>query len=466
VAAAVNGRWKARPEQRRHGVLAALLFFGITPLGAQQKEADEAWNQGRYEEARTGYEQVLRQNPAAARANLRMGIMLSWEGKLDSALTLIARAGAADSADIDVRLAEARVRSWRGDLSTAEQLYRAILAGHPENADALAALGYVYYWEGRETAARKQAEAALAVDPTNKAGRDLRRTIEEAHRPATEGTANWSNDSDHNTGFGQTLSASASPAGGVGIFGSVSALETSDPILDASRVGGEAGVSVALRRFQFTGAAGARRLFPEVADPRTAATYRARLGYRPVPGFGMSVGYSRLPFDEIASIIERDLDLELLEGGFDARPFAGFSIFATGSGLWLSDGNRRTGVLAGLTQKLHRRFSVGVFGRTLSYEAKGVGYFSPDRFSVLEATASYVIETTAWNGSLGGGLGAQQVGKGGAAQSEWHLEGRLGRRWGGGNRVEAFGLVTNSAVSSTSGAFRYRSAGLTVRLVL
>ncbi|MEA2725501.1 MAG: hypothetical protein QOH59_3272, partial [Gemmatimonadales bacterium] len=383
-----------------------------------------------------------------------------------SALTLIARARAADPSDIDMRLAEARVRSWKGDLSTAEQLYRAILAQHPENADALAGLGYVYYWEGRERAARAQARAALAVDSTHKAGRDLLRTIEEPNRPATEATANWSNDSDHNTSFGQTLSVYASPGAGVGIFGSVSVLETSDPILEATTVGGEAGVSVGLGRFRLTGAAGARRLFPEVADPRTAATYRARLAYRPASSFGMSIGYSRLPFDEIASLVERDLDLELVEGGFEARPFAGFRIFATGSGLWLSDGNTRTGVLAGLAQKIHRRFAVGLFARTLSYEERGVGYFSPDRFSVLEATAGYTIETRSWNGTLGGGLGAQQVGERGAAQSEWHIEGRLARRWGSGNRVEVFGLVTNSAVSSTSGAFRYRSAGLTVRLGL
>jgi tetratricopeptide (TPR) repeat protein len=503
-------------------------------LWAQQREADEAWSQGHYEAARAGYQQVLRQNPSAARANLRLGIMLSWQGKLDSALTLIARARAADPADIDMRLAQARVRSWdrqydvaialydsvlaqrpnlreaelgkaqalswagrlkeadgvyramvarnpsdrdarlgqaqvsawQGDLSTAEQRYRAILAQNPRDADARAGLGYVYYWQGREAAARRQARVALTVDSTHKAGRTLLRTIHEATRPTTEGIASWSNDSDHNTSFWQTLSASGSLGAGVGIFGSVNALETSDPTLDATRVGGEAGVSLALGRLQLSGAAGARRLVPAVADPRTAATYRGRLGYRPVPWFALSVGYSRSPFDEIASLMERDLDLEVLEGGFDARPFAGLSIYAAGSGLWLNDGNSRTGVLGGVTQKLDRRFSVGLFGRTLSYERRGVGYFSPDRFSVLEATAGYSLEAGFWTGSLGGGLGAQQVGERGAAQSEWHVEGRLGRRWGVGNRVELFGLVTNSAVSSTSGAFRHRSAGLTVRLGL
>ena len=450
----------------KRGLLVALTLFGITPLGAQQREADEAWNQGRYEAARAAYEQVLRQNPSDARGNLRLGIMLSWHGKLDSALSHIARARKADPADIDVRLAEARIRAWQGNLSAAKQLYRAILTENARDADALAGLGYVYYWQGKEAAARRHAEAALAVDPTHEAGQALRSTIREATRPAVEATAIWSNDSDHNTSFGQTLSASVSPGAGVGIFGSVSALEASDLTLDATRVGAEAGLSLGLGRFQLLGAAGARRLNPDVAASRTAATYRARVGYRPVPGFGLSLGYSRVPFDEIASLMERDIDLELLEGGFDARPFAGFSIFAAASELWLTDGNSRTGVLAGLTQKLNRRLSVGLFGRTLSYEERGVGYFSPDRFSVLEATAAYRVDTRSWTGSLGGGLGAQQIGERGAAQSEWHIEGRVGRRWGGGNRVELFGLVTNSAVSSTSGAFRYRSAGLTVRLGL
>ncbi len=501
---------------------------------AQQGQVDEAWNQGRYEAARAGYEQVLRQDPSAARANLRIGILLSWEGKLDSALTFLARARSADPADIDMRLAQARVRSWNkqyatalalydsvltqrpdareaelgkaqtlswagrlkeaeavyrsmlarnpsdhearlgqaqvsaweGDLSGAEELYDAILAQAPGDADALAGLGYIYYWEGRVADARKGAQAALAVDSTHRAGRALLRTIREATRPTSEGSANWSNDSDHNTSFWQTLSASGSLGSGVGVFGSINALQTSDPNLDATRVGGEAGLSLALGRLQLSGAAGARRLVPELAESRTTATYRGRIGYRPIPTFGLSVGYSRSPFDEIASLIERDLDLEVLEGGFDARPFAGLRLYAGGSELWLNDGNSRTGVLGGLTQKLLRRFSVGVFGRTLSYERRGVGYFSPDRFSVLEATAGYDLESGLWSGSLGGGLGAQQVGERGAAQSEWHVEGRLGRRWGIGNRVELFGLLTNSAVSSTSGAFRYRSAGLTVRLGL
>ena len=528
------GARKTRPNFLRRGLLPFLVLLALTPLSAQQKEADDAWNRGQYDAARTGYQRLLRQDPVSVRANLRLAILLSWDGKLDSALVLVSRArtanptdaelavthaqirswnkqydpalalydsvltwrpglrdaelgrarslawagrlAAADSAygrlirknssDRDARLGQAQVNAWRGRLPLAQQQYDEILARDPRDADALVGQAQVFYWQGKVGEARRQVRAALAVDSTHRSARDLRRTIEEATRPILEATAAWSNDSDRNTSFWQTLASSVGIGRGVTVFGSVNALETSDPLRDAKRVGGEAGLTIALGRTTLSGAAGARRLMPFVAADRTSATYRGRLSYRPLPAIGFHVGYSRLPFDEIAALMERALDMELLEGGADARPFRGFSVYASRSQLWLSDGNTRSGVVAGLSQKLNRRVSVGLFGRTLSYEERGVGYFSPDRFSVLEATAAYTVETRAWGGSIGGGLGAQQVGRRGEAQTEWHLEGRVGRGWGVGNRLEVFGLVTNSAVSSTSGAFRYRSAGLNLRLGL
>lgn len=477
-----------------------LLLLAAMQLSAQEKDADEAWDQNRHKAAKAGYEQVLKQNPNSAHANLRLGILLSWSGELDSALVLIARARSARPRDADIALAQARVLSWkkryddalalydsilavtpglrdaalgraqvtawRGDLEAAEQAYRAILVENPRDADAMAGLGYVYHWQGRESEAYRQVHAALAVDSTHQAARALRRSIREDSSSALDGTGAWTNDSDRNTSFWQTLGASAAIGAGVAVFGSINALEASDPIRDAMRVGGEAGVSLSIGKVQLSGAAGVRRIVPETAAPRTEATYRGGLSYRPSAALGLSVGYSRWPFDEIAALMERALNLELLEAGVDVRPFRGFGVYAVGSQLWLNDGNSSTGFAAGLSQKVDRHFTVGVFGRTLTYERPQVGYFSPDRFSVLEATAGYRVETRTWIGSLGGGLGAQRVGERGAAQSEWHVKGRLGRRWGEGNRIEVFGLITNSAVSSTTGAFRYRSAGLTVRLGL
>jgi tetratricopeptide (TPR) repeat protein len=526
---------KTRPDARRPGLLVvAVVLLGTARLVAQAPEADEAWSKGRYEVARAAYQQVLASDPRAVRANLRIGVLLSWEGKLDSALVFLGRARAAepadpeiriiqarvmawnkqydaallhydsvlalrpgmreaalgraqtlawsgqldqagvvyrrmiakDSTDRDARLGSAQVSAWRGELDRAEQEYRALLRRNSRDADARVGLGYVYFWQGREEAAGRQAKYALGIDSTHKAARELRRQARKRGRSSVETSANWSNDSDENNSFWQTAGAVAPLGGGVGVFGSVDALETSDPVLVAIRIGGEAGLSFTRGALQLSGAAGARRLYPELAPERTAATYRGRLGYRPDPRFGISLGYSRLPFDEIASLIERDLDLESLEGGFDLRATSDLIIYGGGGALWLSDGNSRTSVAGGLTRKIDRRFFLGLFGRNLSYRRRGTGYFSPDRFMVVEVTTGYTHESSRWIGSLSGGLGVQQVGKRGAAQGEWHLEGRVGPRWGSGNRVELFGLVTNSAVSSTSGAFRYRSAGLTVRLGL
>ncbi len=514
-----------------------MLVIGLlssSQLSAQQTEADQAWSQGRYEAARAAYQQVLARDPRDIRANLRIGLLLSWRGKPDSALAFIRRARAADPIDPEIRLIHARVLAWdqqyeaalrqydsvlvqhpgmreaalgrartlawagrleqarstyqrlaatdstdrdallggaqviawAGDLTAAEDEYRRLLARNPRDLEARVGLGYVYLWQGREAAAGRQAGYVLAIDSTHKSARELLRTTREATRPSFESSAHWSNDSDENTSFWQSVSGHAPLGRGLAVFGSVNALETSDPVRDAARLGGEAGLSLSSGGLLVVGAAGARRLLPEVAPDRTAATYRGRVAYRPSSRIGFSLGYSRLPFDEIAALIERELDMEMLEGGFDFKPAASLTVFGGAGSLWLNDGNSRTSFVAGANQGIGPRFTVGVFGRTLSYERAGIGYFSPDRFSVLEGTLGYAYENRTWLASVSGGLGAQQVGESGAAQTEWHLEGRIGPRWGSGNRAELFGMITNSAVSSTTGAFRYRAAGLSVRLGL
>jgi Flp pilus assembly protein TadD len=423
------------------------------------------WNK-QYADALLRYDSVLTMHPGSRDALLGRARTLSWAGRLDEAQTVYRGMIAKDSTDRDAVLGSAQVSAWTGDLPTAERGYRTLLLRNSRDVEARVGLGYIYFWEGREMAAGRQAGYALAIDSTHKAANELRRVVRSNTRPAVEGSVNWSNDSDQNTSFWQNLAGSAPLGGGVGIFGSVNALETSDPVRDATRIGAEMGLTVTTGPLQLTGAGGARRLNPEIAEPRTVATYRGQVRYRPIPTLRLGVGYSRLPFDEIASLIEQGLDMELLEGGFDAKPAPGLTVYGGGGGLWLSDGNSRWSVNAGLTQKILRHFFIGAFGRTLEYDHTGIGYFSPDRFSVLEGLAGYDLESRAWSASLSGGVGAQQVGKTGSAQTEWHLEGRLGRRWGAGNRVEVFGMVTNSAVSSTTGAFRYRSAGILLRLGL
>jgi tetratricopeptide (TPR) repeat protein len=477
----------------------ALLMACAPALVAQQREGDEAWSHGRLDEARAAYERVLATDSTAFHANLRVGLMLAWKGKQDSALVLIARARRSEPKDVEARLIEAKVmawdgryldaiarydsllaeqpelseaelgraraRAWRGDLGQAARGYRAVLESEPRNADALVGLGYVYHWQGREGPAERYALAALEADSTHQAGRDLFNAVRSVTRASLEPSANWTNDSDHNTSFLETLGASAPMGSGVRIFGNVAALETSDRVRSSSDVGGEAGLSWSIGELQLSAAGGARQLSPDTAAARTAETYRGQVRWRPTPRFGASVGYWRSPFDEIASLTERGLNLESLEAGVDGKLTRGLSVVGAGGRVWFSDGNRRTNVSAGITQAVGS-FFVGVYGRAQSHERRGLGYFSPDRFHLLEGVAGYNLARGSWDGRLSGGLGAQQIGRGGVAQSEWHLEARLGRRWGVGNRLDVFGTVTNSAVSSTSGAFRYRTAGVSMRLGL
>jgi hypothetical protein len=192
---------------------------------------------------------------------------------------------------------------------------------------------------------------------------------------ATEAGANWSNDSDHNTDFWQTLGASAPLAPGMRIFGSVGLLEASDPVRDATRSGGEAGLTWAVGDVELTGAAGARRLSPDTGAARTSETYRGGVSWRPVPRLGLNVSYARYPFDEIASLIERNLNLESLDAGLDATPARGLTVYGGGGGVWFSDGNHRTSAGAGVTQTIHGDLFVGVYGRTPGLRAPRGGLF-------------------------------------------------------------------------------------------
>jgi hypothetical protein len=372
----------------------------------------------------------------------------------------------ADPDNADLRLAQARVLSWAGRRREAIAAFDSLLQRNPSNLDALVGLGYTYHWDGREAAARRQVRAALRIDSTNTDALALQRAVRRASRGSVEASASWSNDSDRNTNFWQILSLSASIAAGWRLLATGSLLEASDPFRNARRVGGEAGLGWWTERVGLTALAGARRLEPNVAPSRTETTYRANASWRPKPEFGVSAGYARYPFDDIASLFEQDLTIEALEGGFDTRPTRGLTLAGGGGALWFSDGNRRTEGHASVSREVGRHVELGIRGQALGYRRPGVGYFSPDRFHLLEGTGAIRVGDEQWDGRLSGGLGGQQISRGGDTQTEWHIEGRIGRSWGDGNRIEGFGGVTNSAVSSTTGAFRYRTAGVLIRLGL
>lgn len=516
------------------GTLVCLLSLLSARAGAQVPAADSAFAAGRLGEARRLYLQVLQSHPRNVRALYRLGVLASWDGKLDSALVLLRRARAEQPADPDLMNAEARVLSWAGNYDAAVHLYDSLLAAHPGNAEAAmgkartlawanqlgradsafasilardpyneearvgraqaaswrgdfatAVRGYrltlerdsgnvaarnglsqVYLWQGRYFDARREIRRAWALDSNNHDTRLIRGRIGAAIRPKFSATAAWSRDSDHNTNWWQTMAISLALANRLRGFAQSGLLEASDPIRHAHRASGEAGLSWAPGNMHLTVAGGARRLAPDGAPTRTEATYRASMGYRFGPTGGIGVGFTHYPFDETALLIGRNLNLDDASVSGDWTVLHGLTLSAGGSRTWFSDDNTRNAGVMALTQTVRRRFFIGAFGRMMGYDFKGFGYFSPDRFALLEGRGGYVYQSATWTARLTGGLGVQQISRGGASQSAWHIEGRLGRAWGAANAIEAFGGITNSAASSTTGAFRYGTAGITIRLGL
>ena len=521
--------------------MASAAALGLTLLAAssvsaraQVPEGDSAWVAGDYHAARIAYERALADDTLSVRANYRLAILASWDGRLDSSLALLARARRAEPGDPDVRFYEARVLSWqgehraalakfdsllleqpgrtdaalaraqtlawagrfgeaesayeaiieadsaqldaragqaqvaawRGNLDLASRRYRLILAERPGHVPSLAGLAQVLLWQGRLRESDRMARTALTFEPTNREAGEVRRAVAQARRPDAEFSLGWSHDSDDNTSWWQTAGSSFRLSERVRGFVSAGALEASDPVRDATRISGEAGATVSGSRFRVTAAAGARRLFPDAGASRTEGTYRAAASARLTPRVGAGVGFAHYPFDETALLIGQGLDVDAVDAEIDVTLQANLSLGGGVGYAWLSDDNARRSAVLALTRQLPGHFSAGVYGRALWYEFKGVGYFSPDRFLTGEVRATWTWSNAAWLVRAGGGLGVQQVGESGDAQSEWHLEGRVARRFGLANELALSAGTSNSAVSSTTGAFRYTSATLSLRLGL
>ena len=417
---------------------ALLLSAGAlaSPLAAQVADGNRFWTEGRFAEAKAAYEAELRANPGSVRSLYRLAVLASWEDRLDSARTLVARARTLEPADPDVRALEAQLDAWSGRFRSAVARYDSVIADHPE----------------------RRAELALP--------RDRARAWS---RPAVELSAGWNNDSDDNTNWWQALGLSAPIGDRLRAFASAGAQQSSDPVRDADRLLAEAGVTATPGRATVTLAGGARRLTAP-GFRRTEPTARAVLRYRLAPRSWLGASYSHVPFDETAQLIGSGIDIDAVEGSADIGAGGGLTLTAGGGGAWFSDGNDRYAVFGAATLTVAERFFVGAMARQMGYEFRGTGYFSPDRFRIAEGRAGWTWRSPGWAVRVSGGLGAQQAFRGADAQAEWHGEARLGRGWGPGgvdrNIIEVFGGISSSLESSASGAFRYRNAGLRISIGL
>jgi tetratricopeptide (TPR) repeat protein len=422
-----------------------------------------AW-QGRYADALARWDSLVAEFPGRRDLALGRARTLSWSGRLRQADTAYAALVASDPNDLDARTGWAQTAAWSGDYLTAIHRYQEALDRNPDHVPSLVGLAQVRTWQGRTAEARLAVDHALRIAPEDRTALEVRASIRALTRPRLDLTLGWSHDSDRNTLWWQSLGSSIALGPGLRGFASAGIAEASDPAREGTRLSAEAGVTRDAGNLSLSAAFGVRRLAVDDAADRSLGTWRGAVSYRFARTAGAGLSYAHYSFDETALGRDVDIDEVSVDGDVQLHPDL---ILAYGGGLgWLSDDNRRHSAVVALTQRFARGLTGGIYARILGYRSPGFGYFSPDRFLVSEGSGSYTYGLRQWEARLSGGLGVQQVGEGGRAQSEWHAEARLARRWSVINEVALSGGISNSAESSTTGAYRYYTAALSVRLGL
>ena len=179
---------------------------------------------------------------------------------------------------------------------------------------------------------------------------------------------------------------------------------------------------------------------------------------RPAPFVALGLGYSCAQrFDETATLIDSAFRTDNVDFSFDLDPKPTLSISGGAGATWFSDStNRRLSGILAVLAGLGRGVSAGVYGRMMGYREQGHGYFSPGRFTVVEARGIYNLRRGVWGLRADGGLGGQQIMPIGAStgpwQSEWHFTATVSRtQLEFGGEISLEGLLTNSAAARYGG---------------
>lgn len=421
---------------------------------------------GRYDESLVRWDSLIALYPDRREGLVGKARTLSWHDRLREADSVYSLVLDRDPTDPDGLNGRAQVAFWQGKLTTAIAGYERTLGFHPGNVDAMVGLGQVYHAQGHDFSALAQADRAVTAAPSHREARLLREDALRGSRPIVEVGVTWTDDSDHNTAWWESIGASTLLVDGLRGFASIHALQATDPTREAGRGGGEVGVTYGQGTWQITIAAGAQALWPDSGLSRTTPTARLGAVYRIIPAIGVGASYAHFPFAETAFLIGADLDVDAVDGTLDVTLAPGLSLGAGGGTAWFSDGNQRASAVIALSKDLPQHFFVGAVGRMVWFDEPGTGYFSPDRFTTAELRGGYARPGRIWETRLSGGLGGQQIGATGDWQVAWHAEGRAAKRFAARHQLELFAGVSNSALSSTTGAYRWGTVGAVVRLGL
>lgn len=435
-------------------------------LDIQLSEARILSWMSRFEQALAAYDSILTRFPDSEEASLGRARTLSWAGRLDHADSAYARIARQHPRSIAPLLGQAQVAAWRGEPHRSAALYLRAQEMAPLDPDVLTGLARARLGEGRAREARRVLQRALAADSTHRDALALRAEVDLALRPRLEMGLVWSEDSDGNVTWSQWGGSSLWLAPGLTASAAAGVLEASDPARHASRRHGEFGLSAAHASRQLSAAVGVRSLRLDGTGERSLPSGRLLLTQRVNRSLTLGADWSRTPLDETAVLIGRGLSASVIGASLEASLAGRLGVSVSAGRGELSDGNRRQHGVIGVDGGSPRRLRAGLLARQLSYDVRGQGYFSPDRFRLIEARLLRTWERGAWSARLEGGLGGQQTARGAPNQAEWHLGGRVGRRWAKANRFEVFFETSEGGWRAESGAYRHRAMGASLALGL
>jgi len=420
---------------------------------------------GRYLRALVQWDSVIAMFPDRLDGLTGKAKTLAWAGELPAADSLYSVVLRRDPTNADALDGRAQAAFWQGRNADAIAGYERALSYRPDDITARTGLAQVYLASGRQLDAMGAADSAVAISPTNRDAQRARQDIARAVLGEVDISLGWSDDSDQNTMWWQVVSVAAPVSNRVRGFASVGAYEgSSTPNLQAQRGTAEVGATFLKAQWQLTVAGGLQGLWPETNPSRNVLTGRLAAGYRIQPSLGVGVSYAHFPYAETAYLIGADLDIDAVDASVEATLGHDLTLSAGGGAGWFSDGNVRTSGVLAVTKQLPNHFFAGGLGRMVWFQEPGVGYFSPNRFTVLEGRGGYARISPTWETRVSGGAGVQQTGFGGGWQFEGHVEGRAAYWFADRNRIEAFAGVSNSAYLSATGAYRWGTAGVVLRI--
>ena len=144
-------------------LLAALAAGGALAQTDLKAKAEEAFRNDNYPEAVRLYEQIIAADPNDAFSLKRLGLLYSWDNRLEESIGAYRRALALDPRDDEAKREMAKINSWAGHFAEAEAGYDELIKAHPEDATLKLDLARILGWQNRFDEARAIYEPLIAA---------------------------------------------------------------------------------------------------------------------------------------------------------------------------------------------------------------------------------------------------------------------------------------------------------------